>query len=554
MKRANAYDLLALVSTPTGGPLHFTSLYYPAWQATLADGTELPTHPSTNQGLLTVDLPPGTHELYLRWAGTRIQHVAMWISLAALLGLTILTLRVNRVRWLAALPLGLLAIGLVTTLARPAMANIQDPVQPINSESLDLVGYRVEPGDARELYVYPYWYARQNPSVATSVRWQLRDAQGRVVGDVTSLPYFDSQGANNWPPGTLVDDAYQLVLPYPSGEPPYSYQLFVQVMEGEHTTGWREVGVVKVESPPPSPARFPQIPAVRFGGLIDLLGFKLRQGIRPVDDKGLRPTVVQPGDRLQYTLYWRAPQPLLNDYHGFIHLLDHQQEAIAKRDRMVGAWLHGTSLWSTGTPEPDRYAMHISKDTPTGLYWPVVGLYEFETLDLLPVEDASGQPLGDIYRLPPIKVLGENPTAKPQHEVSAELGDLATLLGYDLAVPETGVRPGSQISVTLYYRVNAATEQDLTQFVQLYSAELGMAAQRDAPPQQGANPTWAWVPGEVVVDTHILQVRDDAAPGDYQLLVGLYDPRDGARLPVRDQDGNTLPDGQVVLRQLTVSR
>ena len=77
-----------------------------------------------------------------------------------------------------------------------------------------------------------------------------------------------------------------------------------------------------------------------------------------------------------------------------------------------------------------------------------------------------------------MKVLGAGPAVRPQHEMSAQLGDLATLVGYDLALPETGLRAGSQISLTLYYRANSTTDLDLTRFTQLYNPESGMAAQR----------------------------------------------------------------------------
>jgi hypothetical protein len=126
------------------------------------------------------------------------------------------------------------------------------------------------------------------------------------------------------------------------------------------------------------------------------------------------------------------------------------------------------------------------------------------------------------------------------------------LLGYDLDLPETGLRSGSPFSVTLYYRVDAVTERDLTQFLQLHSPNLGMAAQRDALPLQGANPTWAWIPGEIVADTHVLQVSADAPPGVYDLLVGLYDSSDGTRLPVTDAQGAAVPQRHIKLTSLLV--
>ncbi|MCB9133048.1 MAG: hypothetical protein H6647_19170 [Anaerolineales bacterium] len=58
-----------------------------------------------------------------------------------------------------------------------------------------------------------------------------------------------------------------------------------------------------------------------------------------------------------------------------------------------------------------------------------MGLYDFATVDLLPVQDASGRDSGDTYRLPPIKVINTQPHASPQNEVAAKMGDLATLLG-----------------------------------------------------------------------------------------------------------------------------
>jgi hypothetical protein len=551
VEQADPHSLRLAVSSPQGGPLRFTSLYYPAWRATLADGSSLPTYPSTNLGLLAVDLPPGEHEIYLRWEGTDVQRLATWVSLATLAILTVFSWRTNRPRWLAAVPLALLALGLAATLVRPSLADVQPPSQPITSRSLAMVGYRLEQRGQHDLHIYPYWYTRQRPSENTMLRWQLRDLAGQVVSEATSRPYFNSQVASNWPAGTLVDDVYRLALP--PGLAAGSYQLAVQVIEDTQQTDWIPVGTVPIESPIPAQSE-PTYPLqLGFGQMVELLGFDLGHDGRTGESPPASPLVVRPGDNLELDLYWRALQALPTNYHSFIHLVDQRGEPVAKQDQLAGSFFRPPMLWDTLTLQPDRYSLRIPKDTPTGMYWPMVGLYEFETVALLPVTDAGGQHLGDTYRLPPIKVLRKNPSVKPQHQVNAKLGDLATLLGYDLALPEGGLRPGTQFSVTLHYQVNAATSQDLTQFIQLFSPDLGMAAQQDAPPQDGANPTWAWAPGEIVVDTRTLQVRADATPGAYQLLAGLYDPADGARLPVTDAQRNALPGGYIALTDLSVA-
>ena len=94
-------------------------------------------------GLLTVDLPPGSHELFLEWAGTGVQHAATWLSLITLAGLVVFVWRTNRPRWLALLPLGLLGFGLIAALAQPAMISVRPPPRPIATRSLEMLGYRV---------------------------------------------------------------------------------------------------------------------------------------------------------------------------------------------------------------------------------------------------------------------------------------------------------------------------------------------------------------------------------------------------------------------------
>lgn len=553
VEHANAYSLAAAISSAQGGPLRFTSLYYPGWRATLADGAELATYPSTNLGLLTIDVPAGEQQVLLRWIGTGLQRAAAVLSLLTLAVLVVFVWRAGRPRWLAAAPLSLLILGLAGALIRPALLPVQASTQPVTSQSLQMAGYRLEQTGANEILIYPYWYAQQTPPAGLMVHWRLLDTEGNIVNQTAARPYFNSQKASNWPPGTLVDDAYRLGLP--PGLAAGSYRLEVQIAEGEELTGWLPVGLVTVEAAAPAQPQPAHVLAARFGSELELAGFDMthKTAAGASDPSGvLRPLTVQPGDNLAYTLYWRPLQSLQTNYHSFIHLLDHQGEALVKQDQLAGSVFRPPMLWDTVSVQPDYHLLRIPKDAASGLYWPTVGLYEFQDVTLLPVEDAAGQPLGDTMRLPPIKILGQNPSVRPQNQVDAQLGDLATLLGYDLDLPEAGLQPHGQFTLTLYYRVNAVTDQDLTQFIHLYSPDLGMAAQQDAQPQQGANPTWAWVPGEIVIDRQTLTVSDEASPGIYDLLVGLYNPVAGVRLPVTMAQGTAAPQDHVRLASLIV--
>ena len=420
VRRANDYSLTATVSASQEGPLHFTSLYYPAWQVTQENGSVLPTYPSTKLGLLTVDLPPGVHTLYLRWAGTQWQRWATWLSLLTLAVLTVFVWRTNRPRWLALAPISLLSFGLVAALAQPAMTDVRPPPRPVATRSLEMLGYRVMQDNPNGLFIFPYWYARQNPSANTRVGWQLRDKTGRVMNEVKAWPYFGSQKASNWPTATLVDDAYW--LPLPPGLAADTYELAVQVAEGDEATAWTPVGTVNVAKSLPAQPQPAHALAARFGGLIDLVGVDLKQGGRAVEAFAPRPPVVRPGDNLEYTLYWRALQALQKNYHGFVHLVDREGRPIAKQDQLAGSLFRSPMLWDIFSLQPDRYPLRIPQDAPSGLYWPVVGLYEFKGVELLPVADASGQLVGDTYRLPPVKVTGGSRRLPPQHRVSAQFG------------------------------------------------------------------------------------------------------------------------------------
>ena len=486
----------------------------------------------------------------MTWDGTLVQRLAGLISLITLAVLLLFVWFRTQRRWLAMIPGIMLLISLVAVAWPPETAELSIPAQPIRTEAISMIGYHTEPGDGSSLYVRPFWYVDKTPSPTTRIRWQLQDSAGHIISEITTRPYFNSQEANNWPPGSVVDDGYR--LPFPGNLPSGDYELSAEVIENGDVNASGTVGAVSIAAPKTVQPQPSHPLDINFADAVTLRGFDLNQKPTPADDDASSFQVVRPGDTLEYTLYWQAHQPLSTNYHGFVHLLDHEGQTVATQDHLAGSFFRAPMLWDTFTVQPDRYQVRIPKTTRNGLYTPVLGLYDFETLERIEAFDDAGQPLGDAYKLPPVKVLGKNPTATPHYPVNAKLGDSAILLGYDLSMPEIGLRSGATFNLTLYYRSLAPTSQDLTQFVHLYDSERGMAAQHDSSPLQGANPTWAWTPGEVIVDTIPMTLASNASPGVYSLRVGLYDPSDGARLPVRNQEGDHLPDGQVLLTDLTI--
>lgn len=550
LTQGGAASLAMQVAADEASPLRLNRFYFPGWDVRL-DGNSITTYPSTNIGLLTVDLPPGNHELTMRWQGTTLQRIAGAISIAMLIGLTSLCLWQRRHK-LAMLPLGLVVIALFATFSQPAMADTLSPDQPLEAHSVRLLAYRLDDytkqSDPTRLYIYPYWYVQDTPNATLQARWQLHDEVGEVRAEMVTGPYFNASTPLSWPPGTIIEDAYTMPLPpeLPAGD----YTLMLQMEVDGISSSIAQITHVHLAAPIP-----PQIvdriaTHAQFDDEIMLVGYYPLDGNlhSTAEDK---PPVLHAGESTNYRIFWQAIKTPSENYHTYIHLVDSTGHAIYQSDQLPGPWFHPPKSWDTYYIQPDSHLLRIPNNAPGGLYWPLVGAYELNEMKRMAVS-IDGQAIeGDIYRLPPIKVIGA--PAEPTLRRAATFDDGFSLLGYDLEMPEEGLRPGSTFQVRLYYRSNQATTKDYTRFFHLYNPSIGLAAQADSLPQDGVNPTWSWVAGETIIDTVTLHIAEDATPGTYQLFTGFYDAAaDALRLGIKDQAGNPLPNGGVVLGEVEI--
>jgi hypothetical protein len=162
-----------------------------------------------------------------------------------------------------------------------------------------------------------------------------------------------------------------------------------------------------------------------------------------------------------------------------------------------------------------------------GLYDPVEGRP-------LAASDASGQPVTPwIGRL---AIRGPRSPIVPDYR----FGDVIGLVEPQLS------RDGSRLNVCLRWVSLAETSVDYTVFVHVLDGDGSPIAQADAHPKNGAYPTGAWSPGEVIDDCVALDVPDLPLRG-WSAQVGLYNLADLTRLPVRDRSGQALPDQAVTL-------
>jgi len=193
-----------------------------------------------------------------------------------------------------------------------------------------------------------------------------------------------------------------------------------------------------------------------------------------------------------------------------------------------------TSRWEGNEVARGSYALPANPFLQTGTY----------TLTLTLADGATGREAGppvvlgalDVKALP--RIFAE---PSPAHSLHASWGNEILLHGYDLQAS------AESLELTVYWQAEQRMDASYKVFVHLIDLTTGaIVAQDDAVPRRWAYPTTWWERGEVVEDTVTLSL-DGVSPGQYRLLVGLYDPEAGQRLPAYSADGERHPDDAVPL-------
>ena len=274
---------------------------------------------------------------------------------------------------------------------------------------------------------------------------------------------------------------------------------------------------------------------VDFGDAIRLLGFDL------IEHGSSHPT---------FRFYFQALRPLNTDYTIPLYVADamYRVQGAVETPQIPLIWLP-TSQW----PTDQILRMDFNALPPwqgLGSPWALaMGIQEGDDVwavdrRLLPRIDASTQyprllsenTLVYLMRFAqqrkaivprPDELLTQLPSlATP---ASATFGPLARLEGYLLKGDR---QPGGELVVTLFWRALQPSATSYTVFTQLLGPDGQLYGQHDSPPGYGTLPTTRWQPHQLIPDEHRFAIASQAPPGDYQLLVGFYDPQTGQRLPL----------------------
>lgn len=95
---------------------------------------------------------------------------------------------------------------------------------------------------------------------------------------------------------------------------------------------------------------------------------------------------------------------------------------------------------------------------------------------------------------------------------------------------DSKVAAGGFVRLRLVWRSTRPISQSLKVFVHVFNA-LGIVAQHDGLPAGDLMPTTGWAADQTIYDQFAILLPVDAADGDYQIRIGLYDADTQARVP-----------------------
>jgi hypothetical protein len=249
------------------------------------------------------------------------------------------------------------------------------------------------------------------------------------------------------------------------------------------------------------------------------------------------PEMASPGKTVRVTLFWEPLRSSDNNYAVFVQLYGENGSRVGARDTYPGLGNDPTCYWESGYIIADTIPVPIAPEAEGPVALEIVaGLYDLDTGERLPITDPAGMAI-DYPVIGWIKLAQTGPYPVSDHPQEAHFTGGVALVGYDLS--SQVVAPGEFLTLTLYWEPGGPLSADYTVFVHLVDAEGDILAQGDGPPREGRYPTTLWGADERFSDAHTILLPDTIDDGAYTLLVGLYSPEDGARLPL-EAGGDTV--------------
>jgi 4-amino-4-deoxy-L-arabinose transferase-like glycosyltransferase len=384
-----------------------------------------------------------------------------------------------------------------------------------------------------QLDVFLKWQLVQPTNGRFNVQIRLLDQSGQLWSQL-EMPLLNETYfyPENWQPDE--QPIWQYPLSLPSGLPPAQYRLELSLFATEtgaqlpiFANDGRFTGVVQplteiVLEPPPllqtEPLNLTTEPQPMLNGKLLLLG------------QANLPETILTATTFSFDLFWQNGATLPANLQ--IRLLANDLPLVT-----LPVSRYDSGAWQTGQVIHEKYRVVIPADLAAGGYALSLELVDANGRSL----DSQRINLGTVTVVSPDRLftLPDN----IEQPLALQFGDLASLRGYSL--PQQAAVPGEPITLTLYWQVASQPAEIVSTFVHLVGPDGNVVVQGDQWP--GGLPSTTWAAGQVIIDEYAIQLPEDAPLGQYQIVVGLYPPATGVRLPIFAAAGQPLPNDQLVL-------
>ncbi len=408
---------------------------------------------------------------------------------------------------------------------RPPELSPSNAINANFANQVTLFGYELaEPVSGDTLPLTLYWQVQAPPAGNLMPFIHLEDAWGYRWGQEESFSY----PAEQWLPGDIV--IQQVEMPLQTGMPPGDYRLRIGFFDagsaeqlpyldqaGHYAGNALTIEDVTVSTTwpieeTPKPANVLDLEA---DSNLRLLGYERAE------------QRVAAGASFWLSLWWDAHGPL-QSMRTRLSLIGPDNTGRIILDSPPVRGTYPFEDWTTPNFVIDHLAPKVPASMPPGDYVVAMRLLDGGDQTVLTAD------LGTITVEAADRLFKPPETEFP---LQATFGGEIALLGYDL-VP---VEPG-QVELTLVWQAITEPAGSYTVFLHVLDPEgVCCVWQQDVIPGQGTKPTDRWLPGEVVVDTYLIDLSQDLSGGAYPIEVGLYLPHNGQRLLVtmpglRDND------------------
>lgn len=208
-----------------------------------------------------------------------------------------------------------------------------------------------------------------------------------------------------WQPGEVIVERFDLALPHNLAEGSYPLTLHFKNLSADRFSDFDlQLGSLQAQASGRSQQTTDLL--ANFGQRVGLAGAWAGRGFdwrgAPWDE----PIAAVQGDAVQLVLQWQSLAQAEQSYTVFVHLIDAANRPLVTLDYTPLGGAAPTHLWIPKWLPGQRYLdpYRIPLDTPPGLYYIEVGLYEMTGGRRLHRADASGNLVGDRMILGPVQV------------------------------------------------------------------------------------------------------------------------------------------------------